>query len=92
MFYGCSSLSDIKPLQNWNVSNGNNFYDMFIRCSSISDIKPLQNWKYFKDIFDKNKYYFYNTHIILLYSNLIIIYYIYQFQIYFQNISNFVKA
>ena len=23
MFKGCSSLSDIKPLQNWNVSNGN---------------------------------------------------------------------
>ena len=23
MFYKCSSLTDIKPLQNWNVSNKN---------------------------------------------------------------------
>ena len=52
MLYGCLSLSDIKPLQNWNVSNGNNFYCMFYGCSSLSDIKPLQNWKYFKDMFD----------------------------------------
>ena len=44
MFYGCSSLLDIKPLQNWNVSNGNNFSYMFYGCSSLSDINPLQNW------------------------------------------------
>ena len=44
MFYGCSSLSDIKPLQNWNVSNGNNFSHMFSGCSSLLDIKALQNW------------------------------------------------
>ena len=56
MFSYCSSLSDIKPLQNWNVSNGNNFSYMFDNCSSLSDIKPLQHWKYFKDMFDNNKY------------------------------------
>ena len=44
MFYGCSLLSDIKSLQNWNVSNGNNFGYMFYGCSSLLDIKPLQNW------------------------------------------------
>ena len=44
MFFGCSLLSDIKPLQNWNVSNGNNFEAMFYKCSSLLDIKPLQNW------------------------------------------------
>ena len=54
---GCSSLSEIKPLQNWNVSNGNDFSGMFYRCSSSLDIKPLQNWnvsnkKYFKDMFN----------------------------------------
>ena len=44
MFSWCESLSDIKPLQNWNVSNGNNFSGMFCGCSSLSDIKPLENW------------------------------------------------
>ena len=43
MFKGCSSLLDIKSLQNWNVSNGNNFSSMFSVCSSLSDIKSLQN-------------------------------------------------
>ena len=33
-----------KPLQNWNVSNGNNFAGMFWGCSSLSDIKPLKYW------------------------------------------------
>ena len=28
MFRGCSSLSDIKPLQNWNVSNKKYLEDM----------------------------------------------------------------
>ena len=44
MFYWCNSLSDIKALKNWNVSNGNNFKCMFDGCSSLSDIKTLQNW------------------------------------------------
>ncbi len=52
MFNGCKSLSDIKPLQNWNVSNGNNFSDMFSECKSLSDIKPLQNWNISKKYFD----------------------------------------
>ena len=55
MFWDFKSLSDIKPLQNWNVSNGNNFSSMFSECSSLSDIKPLQNWnvsnkKYLEDM------------------------------------------
>ena len=44
MFSGCSSLSDIKPLYNWDVSNGNNLHGLFAGCSSLSDIKSLQNW------------------------------------------------
>ena len=44
MFNNCSSLSDIKPLENWNVSNGNDFSFMFNNCSSLSDIKALKNW------------------------------------------------
>ena len=38
MFYGCSSLIDIKGLENWNVSNGNYFTSMFSECSSLIDI------------------------------------------------------
>ena len=37
-------ISDIKGLENWNVSNGNNFEYMFCGCSSLLDMKPLQNW------------------------------------------------
>ena len=56
MFLGCSSLPDIKPLQNWNVSNGNNFNGMFYKCSSLCDFKTFQNWKDFKNMFDNNLY------------------------------------
>ena len=44
MFKGCSSLKDIKALQNWNVSEGNNFTGMLIDCYSLSDISPLLKW------------------------------------------------
>ena len=39
MLVGCSSLPDIKPLQNWNVSIGKDFRCMFIVCSSLSDYR-----------------------------------------------------
>ena len=44
MFSECSSLKDIKPLENWNVSNGNNFSYMFYECSSLNDIKFFDSW------------------------------------------------
>ena len=53
MFCEYSTLSDIKQLEKWNVSNGNNFSGMFYESSSLSDIKPLQNWNV------SNKYYLY---------------------------------
>ena len=34
----------IKPLENWDVSNRNDFGCMFDEYSSLSDIKPLENW------------------------------------------------
>ena len=40
-FGGCSLLSDMKVLENCNVSNGNNFSDMFYGFESLSDIKSL---------------------------------------------------
>ena len=44
MFYGCSSLSDIKSLEKWNVSNCNDFEGMFSGCSSLSDINLLNKF------------------------------------------------
>ena len=46
LFNGCSSLSNIKSLQNWNDSKGTNFRGMFQECSSLSEIEPLQNWNF----------------------------------------------
>ena len=43
MFRGCSSLSDVKVLEKWNVSNGNNFESMFCGCSLL-DVKGLEKW------------------------------------------------
>ena len=37
MFWGCKSLKDIKELQNWNTSKGNNFEYMFSGCTSLSN-------------------------------------------------------
>ena len=44
MFNGCSSLTDIAPLRNWNVSKGEDFEFMFGNCLLLSNIEPLQNW------------------------------------------------
>ena len=56
MFSGCSSLSNIKGIEKWNVSNGVNFSNMFAHCESLLDIKPLEKWNvskgtYFIDMF-----------------------------------------
>ena len=48
MFYECSSLSDIKGLEKWNISIGNNFEFMFYGCSSLSDIKGLEKMECIK--------------------------------------------
>ncbi len=41
-FYGCSNLSDIKPLENWNVSKCTKLNHMFDLYLSLSDIKALE--------------------------------------------------
>ena len=45
MFHQWFKLSDIKPLKNWNVSNGKNFSGMFCCCYMLSksDMESL-NW------------------------------------------------
>ena len=42
MFSKCSSLSNIKGLENWDISKGNNFKFMFYECQL--DIKILHFW------------------------------------------------
>ena len=44
MFKECSLLSDIKPLEKWDVSNGTNFNDMFYNCPSLDELTPLKKW------------------------------------------------
>ena len=56
MFSRCSSLSDIKAFEKWNVSKGNIFKGMFSRCSYL-DKKALNNWKVSKDDYNSMFYY-----------------------------------
>ena len=46
----CSSLNDIKPLEELDVSNGNNFSYMFCWCLSLNDIKPSEEWNVSNEI------------------------------------------
>ena len=46
MFAYCECLKDINSLQNWNVSNGNDFSSMFAHCEQLKSIQlpiTLQN-------------------------------------------------
>ena len=45
MFFLCDSLSDLKPLENWNVSNATNLKGMFARCTSLKNRLSLKKWK-----------------------------------------------
>ena len=38
------SLSDISPLEYWDVSYAHNFEGMFWGCKNLSDISPLKDW------------------------------------------------
>lgn len=44
MFYGCSSLTDIAGLKNWNTHNVTNMSYMFYGCSSLTALDALKNW------------------------------------------------
>ena len=60
MFNGYISLQDIKGLENWNISNRNNFPRMFYGYISLQDIKKLENWnalngKNFSYMFNKSE-------------------------------------
>ena len=44
MFNGCSNLTDLTPLESWNVSNVTNMSGMFYNCSKLTDLTGLANW------------------------------------------------
>ena len=44
MFEDCKSLSNVKGLENWDVSNIKSFHSFFRGCSKLSDISALKNW------------------------------------------------
>jgi hypothetical protein len=46
IFYEFKSLLDLKGLEKWNVSNGNDFSYMLCECKSLVDIKELKNWNF----------------------------------------------
>ncbi len=53
-FHICSIIvqnyQDIKPLEKQNVSNVNDFSEMFSGCSLLSDIKPIEKWDVSKSL------------------------------------------
>jgi len=44
MFKHCTSLIDISPLKNWNVSNITSLSCSFRGCTSLLDLSPITNW------------------------------------------------
>ena len=44
MFSRCISLADLKPLENWNISNEKKFFHIFENCSPSQDLKVLEKW------------------------------------------------
>ena len=54
MFSGCSSLSSLPDISNWNTNNANNMSGMFYECKSLSSLPDISNWNTnnIKDISD----------------------------------------
>ncbi len=44
LFSGCSELSDVSGLANWDMSGICSIVGMFEGCSSLQDASPLANW------------------------------------------------
>ena len=57
LFSGCTSLSDISVLKDWDVSKGTDFKYLFKGCKSLSNVSALSNWDvsngiYFSSLFE----------------------------------------
>ena len=44
MFAGCTSITNLSGLENWNVSKAESFINMFINCRSLEDVSFINNW------------------------------------------------
>ena len=44
MFYGCSSLTSLPDISNWNTINVTNMSEIFSKCSSLSSLPDISNW------------------------------------------------
>ena len=44
MFEGCSSLSDLTPISNWDVSNVISFGILFAGCTNLTNLNALSSW------------------------------------------------
>ena len=54
MFDNCFKLSNLKPLRNWNISNGKKFYRMFDLSSA--NLNDIEKWNILnKGVFEKLK-------------------------------------
>jgi len=46
MFENCSSIKSVIPIENWEITEFNNFNYLFKNCKSIEDFSPLSKWKF----------------------------------------------
>ena len=58
MFGECNSLTDITPLKDWDVRNGQYFRNMFYKCANLTTVNGIKNWnvsnaKQLSGMFDK---------------------------------------
>ena len=44
MFAGCSSLTSLPDISNWDVNNVNNMDSMFFGCFSLSSLPDIFKW------------------------------------------------
>ena len=44
MFMNCYNLTDISPLQDWDISDVIDISGMFSGCFRLTDLSPLENW------------------------------------------------
>ena len=44
LFDDFSSITDLSPISNWNISSVTSMFNMFAGCKSLADLSPISNW------------------------------------------------
>ena len=44
-------MSNIKPIEKWDISKGDSFFSIFYNCSSSLDKRSLEKWKHLNEKF-----------------------------------------